>query len=986
MNLNACLHLAWKEYRAMRAFWLSIVALVVFIEWLIFALYSSPTSVVLLYSFGLAAPAFFAIGATGAAFAMEQEEGTFDFLRASPITARQVLASKLGVASLATLAMFVVLWPLTLLFTYPKSPDALDGMLGLWLMAAVEAIAWGTLFSLLTARPLVAICLALAAASTVTHLLAWSVTTGRIYEFEFAPYLTAVPWRALVAVAVLAVDVYLGLRWLGAGTGGKIKLMIGRRKTAGLTQGAPAERTALKGPLMKPDRDTMRGHLLWQHWRQSAWLMALMAALHVALAVLVMYSGLAQSQQDVVLPLAVLAGLMGCCVFLPDQERRRFRFFVEHNVPPRYVWSSRQFPWIVTLFISTLVICLFWVPSASLASLWQLVKSATGPWGAYYGPAYGYFNDFVPFVDLPPMAFGLVCAAVSYCAGQWTSMFVRSGIMAGFFGLLLSAILCGWVGLMYAMQVSFLWSVTPIPLVLLWATWLRAPDWVRENTRWSARSRAAAVVLIPAIALIVAVPIYRVWQVALVGRPGFDPAEYLSQITPEGTATAALYRRADELYVGSGRGPTDTESKWLEENAKPLALVLEASRRPTCNFGDPRTFTERPRLRNEDWLISLILASGRQFEAEGKLDEALDRYFSALRVISHLPDSSLRPGVEPPDSAGQVFSKFSYWAAQKGQTAERIGIAIKRLQAIDASLLRLDDYLKKDYIVARRATFGDLGAWLALSGQAKEDGQIMQRMLWGKLMPWEKQRGLLVLNLLTATALDRLHEMRETLAGESGVVDFLEPGRSWSPIHDFAVKFNHLQRHDAQSRQKVEWLATTYTVWPGIGASGRFAAAELAEFEARRRAALLLLALEAHRLEHGGLPQSLSELVGPYFDALPLDPYSGHEFSYFPAGLPEPTTALEAAQLKDKNVMWRIWKRTSKVVPGKPCIWCTGQGLRVSAQYEGEPPERWWGPPEKSDRVVYYYTSRENADQWQPLLPYEAWSQGYWFPIPDKRQ
>ena len=185
--------------------------------------------------------------------------------------------------------------------------------------------------------------------------------------------------------------------------------------------------------------------------------------------------------------MAALAGLMGCCVFLPDQERHRYRFFAEHNIPPRYVWFSRHFVWIPTLFASTLMICLFWVPSASLQTLWQLMRSATS-WPTYYWQwqlqRYGQISDFVPFVELPPKAIGLVCVALSYSAGQWTSMFVRSGIMAGFFGLVLSGVLCGWAALMYAMQVSFLWSVAPIPLVLLWATWLRAPDWVSENTRW----------------------------------------------------------------------------------------------------------------------------------------------------------------------------------------------------------------------------------------------------------------------------------------------------------------------------------------------------------------------------------------------------------------------------------------------------------------------------------------------------------------------
>ena len=42
----------------------------------------------------------------------------------------------------------------------------------------------------------------------------------------------------------------------------------------------------------------MLAHLLWQHWRQSAWLMGLLAGLHFALSVLMMFSGLSSSQDS----------------------------------------------------------------------------------------------------------------------------------------------------------------------------------------------------------------------------------------------------------------------------------------------------------------------------------------------------------------------------------------------------------------------------------------------------------------------------------------------------------------------------------------------------------------------------------------------------------------------------------------------------------------------------------------------------------------
>ena len=56
--------------------------------------------------------------------------------------------------------------------------------------------------------------------------------------------------------------------------------------------------------------------------------------------------------------------------------------------------------------------------------------------------------------------------------------------------------------------------------------------------------------------------------------------------------------------------------------------------------------------------------------------------------------------------------------------------------------------------------------------------------------------------------------------------------------------------------------------------------------ETYRRATRLILALEAWKLDHGGLPQSLNELRGKYFDQVPVDPRTGDAFQYEPKGLP----------------------------------------------------------------------------------------------------
>ncbi|MEX0675663.1 MAG: hypothetical protein WD063_01220 [Pirellulales bacterium] len=960
MNFAPCLQLMWKEYRAVRAFWLSLVVLVVVAQGLIFWLSDDVAgNVAVACNIGLAAPAFFALGCAGAAFAVEREEGTFDFLQAAPVSARQVFTSKLALAAAATLAMFLLLGPLTLAVTRGEmpGPTVLGGMLGLWLLAAVEGLAWGTLFSLLTARPLVAISLALVTTSTIVHLTAWSVADPRVHEVSFAPYLAALPWRGLIAAAVLAADCYLGLRWLDGGgrLARRAKLKLLRTGSQATTEASATDADFVNTLKTRPDRGQMLTHLLWQHWRQSARLMFLMAGLQVALVLLVIGSGVPDRESALVL-MAAMAALGGSCVFLADQERRHYGYFVEHNVPPRWVWLTRQLPWIAILFVSTAISCVAWIGPRNIVELGGELYQATnweftwpGTWGR---PVY---------VDIPQVMIGLACVAVSYAAGQWASMMIKSGLLAGFFGLVLAGALCGWAFLMFMLRVSWLWSVVPIPFVLFWATWLRAPDWIRENTSWAARLRACAAVLVPALVLVIAVPAYRVFSIPLV-NPAFDPAIYhQSAVTPEALATAELYRRANELYVpGPGdpryedeptefraRVPTPRQLNWLAENAEPLSLVLEASGRRTCCLYDPAKLNDTPWLRNEASLIWLILTSGRQLEAEGKLDLALDRYFAALQAVSHWTEHApySRYNFTLPE-VKLILSALAEWSAQRGQSTERVRAAFERLRGIDWQMLHLADGVKSNYILARRFLDGDQAAGAVLFGSPNAY-EVAFRSFWDRLLPWEKYHELRALNLATNNSLRYFRQLEITLRVGEAVVDFLHERRYWPTFPPFQ----------------------TYTEINNLSSE---AAWELVEIEAHRRATLLLLALQAERMEHGELPRSLDVLVGRYFDKLPHDPYSGFDYLYFPDGLPRPQTPLDTAILED-----------TPIIPGKPCLWCTGPRLRAETMRRSEPDDE---SPAASPETIVYYVSNDEYRYPHRLSTYDAWTRGDWFPIAEPQQ
>ncbi|REK09444.1 MAG: hypothetical protein DWQ37_18580 [Planctomycetota bacterium] len=913
MTLAPHIHLAWKEYRAIRGFWLGLAGLAVLGQfttaWFVG---STAWATALVFNLGLAAPAFFAVGSAGTAFAIEKEDGTLDWLRAAPTTAGSVFAGKLVVAIAGTVAMFPLLWTTALVATGGRvsEQETLNGMLGLWLPAAVEALAWGTLFSLLSAGPLVAICLAILAASTATHLLAWGVTSTDIAELEYSRYLDAVPWRMLLVVPLAVLDIYLGLHWLDAREPAGERRRRKPRQVEQTVGRNRSEAVLLRHLRSVRDRGTMLGHLLWHHVRQSGRLMLLFACITITFFMLVRFSGHELAREWVILPMFAGASLMGSGVFYADQRRRQYRFFVEHNVPPEYVWVTRVTPWVVTLAITTFVMLVLWV-------------------GRVRPQAY---DLAVPVI------------AVSFAAGQWASMMVRSGLMAGFCGLVLAAVVSGWVALLAFMQIGREWSVLPVTTVLLAATWLRAPDWVRENTTWWARARAITHLILPAVLFVAVLAAFRVYQVPDWGRRPPEPRP----ATPAGRQTAELYRKASELYFGMPereRSPdADVETpptrelgrierQWVEGNAETIALAVEASKREEYA---PHGVNSVGNVHKND-LYLLMLYSAWSLEAEGRLDEALDRYFETLAMLSQW---SADPWDYSLSGAARVIEEeLPHWAAAKGQTVERIRQAIARLA---------------DFSVRSEDALQPLYAFYAVDRRFLDEGKpppylgnnVTRMILWRRLLPWERYRALRLLNLMADTAVDRVDLVENRLAGGDSVAAVLPP---WSG----AKFYIDLGTSGSRKPDPHTMLSTTPLCPETVGSAGLGIAWGLARLANAKRTALLAMAAEAYRLDHGDWPQSLEELVPEYLSALPVDPYSGRAFVYFPEGPPAPLTSDQASRLD--NIM-----TNSHIAPGQPCLWSSGVDLIPVG-------------PEDGDQYAW---------RSQRVSGYDAWRWGNWFPIP----
>ncbi len=154
--------------------------------------------------------------------------------------------------------------------------------------------------------------------------------------------------------------------------------------------------------------------------------------------------------------------------------------------------------------------------------------------------------------------------------------------------------------------------------------------------------------------------------------------------------------------------------------------------------------------------------------------------------------------------------------------------------------------------------------------------------------------------------------------------------------------------------------------WEGTSSLRRHYFPTLAErvlaIETARNATRVILALEAWKRDHGGLPKRLEELVAPYFDRLPLDPCSGKPFHYLPDGL---------------NIPLR-WGRSpfssaakAAIPPKTPLVWSIGTDVRKN------------GAPSSEDLVDQYEIEDYQGSGWHKAMSEcDVWQSGWPFPIP----
>jgi hypothetical protein len=943
MTTDVFRRVVWKEYRMLRSFWIALVAIVVgaqAIAWL-----SGPAAGALQADLVIMVTAIvaYALGIGATIFAVEHEEGTNTFLQPLPVESRQLFTAKVALALASVIALAGALAVVTLawkwlglvrvpLITKHSDIDTLwNTSLGV-VLGTIDAFLWGLFFSLLLRRPLVAACVGAAAAIAILPgvLLFGAILHAWHYTYYFDQATTTAIGCTILLAGVFAVDWWLGHHWLeGQAVQG---LLRRRRQRLDATRRITAFDTAT--PYLSPLTSFRR--LTWQEFHQARRLMVIFVGVGAFLAIQVGGEGQIAATIAAFLPTIGIVALMGSCVFLADQERSQFRYFSERPVSARMVWLNRQCVWLGVV-IAVLAIG---VP------LWT--KSATGTLTPLTNPVNlrnlaglpaGTAQFFGCIDQLPSWAFFAVYAVLAYSCGQLCSMLFRSGIVAGFAGIVLSLAVSAWVGVTVELRLNWLVTLAPIPVFLLWATWWRAPHWIGERTGWWPWTRLGLSLAVPAMVVVAATATYRVAQIPRVD-PGFSPVEYAAQVTPEARQTGEMYLRAADLLrvsspslpsviLTSGQGGSSTtigailslepdatvwqdQLEWLSQNQESLQLILDASARPTCVL--PARNVESPdALQGSGAIYYLLATDARRLADQGDLDGAFDRLLAMLRMSAHLRNHHFAIQSQANWEQEVLRAVREWWATRPGQTTELLRKALIALEKWQHTAPAISDPIQARYVSTEKLLALDPNTLAGVSLEYRHFGEIHDRLIsLSMAMPWEFTRARRGLNYVTSADMNVVNLILAAIGQRTPTSQLLLWGMP--DVYSNALR-------------TTPWLA------PLAAMPAQAPVQSWVKCLTQCHATRICLALSAWQIEYGELADSLQELVGKYLDVLPVDPYSGKDFVYFPIGVTESFT-------------WR-YPMITTIPANKPFLWGRGPDLidRKANIYAGEQIHTHFGQP-----------------------------------------
>jgi hypothetical protein len=952
--------LVWKEYRMLRGLWLAVFVMAAIVQWAMNVLMPRPIDhAMMLFSAALAAAVLYAVGAAATTFSVEHEEETYGFLAGLPTEWWPIFAGKLLVvaasAALLAAALSVVGW---ILYGYGTAGDV-SLSLGIFGIAILEAIAWGTLFSLLVKRPLLAAILTLVVGGGVVNAAVNLTSERSVASTVPEAYIEAMPARSIIVCLVFACSAVAARNWLNINTRAPVRTATLRPyDRLALAWQALRSRIGLATNVIdRGPRRRMLLRLLWQTWRES-WKFLLLpilvaAVLWLAIGAMTGLSGLGDELTALVIigSLHFVPALFGAMAFHADQRRESYRFLAEHAARPGYVWFSRHIVWLgalVVLYAGTAAV--FAVLAANgLASRFQLSLHEYlrhGPQAIYTNVPSITFelvqlsNNFLQGIGL-----ALNGALTAYAIGQLCSMLLRSEILAAFLAIVMSVLLSAWIAALFVWQLSGWLFLLPLAVGLFAVTWLRSPNWIAGRNEPRTWWKPALAMLVSLAMVGVFLPVARLAQVPqnVSQLPTSPPSSAeLDHAAPPLRQTADEYIKVAERLAA---GPQENllaswespELTWAHEGAlevtipleqldefreaekkqltlmranlaEAVAAAVELSKRPACHF---------------DFHLNMIALYPTHATPEFSLGAypPYKKLTSLNDVLLHAPQIEQRLAV---DSGDPQIAPDKYSFIERATAALRMSAHLRNGQP---SVVFIDQ------LRTEREILGSIGNW------AQQDGRTEP----------ELRDALTQLDKHVATAGHSIDAdgpiladaalVREVITGnEPSLAQALEPKSL--PIHlaylanklpwerERALRaLDRITNYNLHSTRNLDWnlpveswvitlpqAATSYLARFEYLARNSMRELQHAKMntETLRRATLLRIAIALYRLEHGKYPPRLQELAPGYLKKLTLlDPYSSQPFQYQPHGLDLPLDT------------WG-WGSVGRVERHTPMFWSVG--------------------------------------------------------------
>jgi hypothetical protein len=627
--------------------------------------------------------------------------------------------------------------------------------------------------------------------------------------------------------------------------------------------------------------------------------------------------------------MALVSFVFGAWSFQAQQSGQRFRDFAGHGASPAAMWFIKQGVWFGVTLLALVVV------TATTASLsvgaWYESETLLGKLA--YG--FGRHEHALWSRDLQLLRENLggvvpnalLAVGLFFAVGQLVSLLIPRAVTAATVGFVLAGLAFGWQQLTALAAIPSELAVLPLVVGLLLASALRMTDWLEERNSVRGWLRVIAACVVPLLVTLIGVPIYRVVEVPPIVSGEFDWRDIqplnaaTADVSPDARQTAQRWIRLAEalddepIFLRKGsveksdaNAPVEEDREatphhlgelhfefvtwaklknrdWLTHHADDVREAALIAEQPDCAF-DPENFEGSGqqanfRLKRLSQMAVLLKIAAEAAIADGKLDEGLQHLLMLLRLSEHMQRHARWGAVQSAERLEvSTWSFLLRWARHPAQTGDSLRAALGR--SANATPHPLREAVKKHVELLPPPSQVVVEEFSVTKEDiARHWREIGWPISW---MFWERQREERLLDYSTAVAMEDMHQWvrdsRENWEGDARLVTrsslvHHQPSRKRilaAFLQDATRNPNSPRRHDF--------------IWRGEYSVDYQRANERGEASAWRRGLVATLALRAFQLDHGRWPMQWDELIGPYLDSVPVDPWNGLPFELRPQGYP----------------------------------------------------------------------------------------------------